>query len=158
LSGPQTPVQPNIKVQLEDFDISLETQNLTQDNLDIGAVATFTGLCRSEGHSLTALELEHYPGMAERQLEKVANEAISRWPVDGLTVIHRFGKIEPGKNIVLVIATSRHRDDAFDAARFVMDYLKTDAPFWKKEHHVDGREGHWVDAKETDEQVKDRWT
>ena len=150
-------VLPKIMVQAEDFDSAAEIALLTKAQTDVGAVATFTGLCRSESESLSALELEHYPGMAERQLERVAGEAIERWPVDGLTVVHRFGKLEPGAQIVLVIATSRHRDAAFDACRYVMDFLKTDAPFWKKEHRIDGQDGEWVDAKEADDEAKARW-
>lgn len=151
-------MQPVIKVQAENFDCAAETALLTKGRTDVGAVATFTGLCRSEGERLTSLELEHYPGMAERQLSDVAKRAQERWPLLGLTVIHRFGKIAPGEQIVLVIATSSHRDAAFDAARFVMDFLKTDAPFWKKEHLVDGGEGEWVDAKEIDDEAHKRWS
>lgn len=151
-------MQPVIKVQTEDFDCAAETALLTKGLTDVGAVATFTGLCRSEGERLTSLELEHYPGMAERQLSDVAKRAQERWPLLGLTVIHRFGKIAPGEQIVLVIATSSHRDAAFEAARFVMDFLKTDAPFWKKEHLVDGGEGEWVDAKEVDDEAHKRWS
>ncbi|MBN4066298.1 molybdenum cofactor biosynthesis protein MoaE [Ahrensia sp. AH-315-G08] len=149
---------PVIKVQAGDFDCAAETALLTKDRTDVGAVASFTGLCRSEGESLTSLELEHYPGMAEKQLEELANRAKQRWPLLGLTVIHRFGKIAPGEQIVLVIAASSHRDAAFEAARFVMDFLKTDAPFWKKEHRVDGTEGEWVDAKEVDDEARKRWS
>ena len=150
-------VTPIVRVQAEDFDQSAEIRKLTEGRLDIGAVATFTGLCRSEGERLSALELEHYPGMAEAEVERTANEAINRWPIDGLTVIHRYGLIQPGEQIVLVIATSRHRDAAFDGARYVMDYLKTNAPFWKKEHQRDGAEGAWVDAKESDDAAHKRW-
>lgn len=148
---------PDIRVQLQDFDQAEEIKKLTVGRHDIGAVATFTGLCRSEGDTLQALELEHYPGMAEAEIRRSAEEACARWPVDGLTVIHRYGVIEPGEQIVLVIATSRHRDAAFDGARYVMDFLKTNAPFWKKEHRMDGEKGAWVDAKESDETAKERW-
>ncbi len=148
---------PKIVVQAEDFDQSAEIHAMTSGNKDIGAVATFSGLCRSEGESLNALELEHYPGMAEAEIERSAKEACTRWPIDGLTVIHRYGVIQPGEQIVLVIATSRHRDAAFDGARYVMDFLKSNAPFWKKEHRVDGKPAGWVDAKESDEQAKNRW-
>ena len=148
---------PDIRVQAEDFDQAAEIARMTAGRTDIGAVATFTGLCRSEGESLTALELEHYPGMAEAQIEETTQAACERWPLDGITVIHRYGKIAPGENIVLVIATSRHRDAAFDGARYVMDFLKTDAPFWKKEHRVDGAEASWVDARDIDEAAKKRW-
>ncbi len=147
-----------VRVQLEDFDQAAETALLTKGRTDIGAVATFAGLCRGEGDTLSALELEHYPGMAESEIAAAANDAAKRWPIDGLTVIHRYGKISPGKQIVLVIATSRHRDAAFDGARYVMDFLKTNAPFWKKEHRKDGAEGNWVDAREEDELAKQRWT
>ena len=150
-------VKPVVKVQAEDFDQAAEIRTMTEGRHDIGAVATFTGLCRSEGDTLSALELEHYPGMAEAEIERSANEAIARWPIDGLTVIHRYGVIQPGEQIVLVIATSRHRDAAFDGARYVMDFLKTNAPFWKKEHQADGTEGGWVDAKESDEAARKRW-
>ncbi|MEP0943466.1 MAG: molybdenum cofactor biosynthesis protein MoaE [Rhizobiaceae bacterium] len=150
-------VTPLVKVQANDFDQAAEIHKLTDGRHDIGAVATFTGLCRSEGDTLSALELEHYPGMAEAEIERSANEAIKRWPIDGLTVIHRYGVIQPGEQIVLVIATSRHRDAAFDGARYVMDFLKTNAPFWKKEHQADGAEGSWVDAKESDEAARKRW-
>ena len=149
--------KPTVIVQSEDFDSAAEIRKLTNQNLDIGAVATFTGLCRNEGESLTALELEHYPGMAEMEIERSAQQACERWPIDGMTVIHRFGVIQPGEQIVLVIATSRHRDAAFDGARYVMDFLKTNAPFWKKEHRADGETGSWVDAKESDEEAKKRW-
>ncbi|MEE9314400.1 MAG: molybdenum cofactor biosynthesis protein MoaE [Rhizobiaceae bacterium] len=148
---------PNIRVQPEDFNQTIEIEKLTKGRADIGAVTTFIGLCRSEGESLNALELEHYPGMAEAEVTKSAQEACERWPIDGLTVIHRYGVIKPGEQIVLVIATSRHRDAAFDGARYVMDFLKTNAPFWKKEHRIDGKTGEWVDAKESDVDAKARW-
>ena len=150
-------VTPVVKVQAEDFDQAAEIRKMTQGRYDIGAVATFTGLCRGEGDTLSALELEHYPGMAEAEIERSASEAIARWPIDGITVIHRYGVIKPGEQIVLVIATSRHRDAAFDGARYVMDFLKTNAPFWKKEHQADGTAAGWVDAKESDEAARERW-
>lgn len=146
-----------VRIQAEDFDASVETSKVTRDGENVGALATFTGLCRSEDGSLSALELEHYPGMAERAISAVAENAASRWPVGHLTVIHRYGKIAVGEQIVLVLATSRHRDAAFDAVRFVMDFLKTDAPFWKKEHRSDGREGAWVEATSKDEKARERW-
>ena len=150
-------MKPVVRVQAEDFDPLEEQDALTAGRTDVGAVATFTGLCRSEGESLSALELEHYPGMAENQIEAAAARAAERFTVDALLVIHRFGKITPGERIVFVAATSRHRDAAFDACRYVMDYLKTDAPFWKKEYRVDGGEGDWVDAKDADDAAKRRW-
>ena len=149
-------MKPVVRVQAEDFDPLEEQDALTAGRTDVGAVATFTGLCRSEGESLSALELEHYPGMAESQIEAAANRAAQRFTVDALLVIHRYGKIAPGERIVFVAATSRHRDAAFDACRYVMDYLKTDAPFWKKEHSVDG-ETDWVTAKDEDEDALTRW-
>jgi len=146
-----------IRVQAEDFDASAEVARLTGGRTDIGAVVTFTGLCRGEAGTLAALELEHYPGMAEAEIGRVANAAWDRWPLDGLTVIHRFGKIAPGGNIVLVIACSAHRRAAFEAAEYLMDYLKTHAPFWKKEHRADGTTGGWVEAKDADDDALKRW-
>ncbi|TIR88758.1 MAG: molybdenum cofactor biosynthesis protein MoaE, partial [Mesorhizobium sp.] len=129
----------------------------TEGRADIGAVVTFSGLCRDEQGALAALELEHYPGMAEAEIGRIATEAIGRWPLQGLTVVHRHGKIAPGENIVLVVAASAHRQAAFEAANFLMDYLKSRAPFWKKEHRADGSEGGWVEAKEADDEAADRW-
>ena len=118
---------------------------------------TFTGLCRDEAGTLEALELEHYPGMAEDEILRVAKQAATRWPLLGATAIHRFGKVLPGENIVLVIATSPHRRAAFEAAEYIMDYLKTRAPFWKKEHRRDGSIGEWVEAKDADDSAAERW-
>lgn len=151
-------VVPAIRIQREDFDVAAEITGLTGGRADIGAVVTFSGLCRDEQGALSALELEHYPGMAEAEIGRIAAEALERWPLQGLTVIHRFGKIAPGENIVLVVAASSHRQAAFEAANFLMDYLKSRAPFWKKEHLTDGSEGGWVEAKEADDQATDRWT
>lgn len=150
-------VVPMVRIQAADFDVAAEIARLTQGRADVGAVVTFTGLCRDEAGSLAALELEHYPGMAEAEITRIANEAVERWPLAGITAIHRFGKIKPGENIVLVVAASTHRQAAFDAASFLMDYLKSRAPFWKKEHRVDGSEGGWVDAKESDDAAAARW-
>ncbi|MBA3449001.1 MAG: molybdenum cofactor biosynthesis protein MoaE [Pseudaminobacter sp.] len=150
-------VAPVVRIQAEDFDVAAEIARLTQGRADIGAVVTFSGLCRDEAGSLAALELEHYPGMAETEIRRIAGEALSRWPLLGLTAIHRVGKIAPGENIVLVVAASSHRHAAFEAASFLMDYLKSRAPFWKKEHRADGSEGGWVDAKEADDQAAARW-
>lgn len=150
-------VVPMVRIQREDFDIAAEIGRLTEGRTDVGAVVTFSGLCRDEAGTLAALELEHYPGMAEAEIARIAKEALGRWPVTGLTAIHRFGKIAPGENIVLVVAASAHRQAAFEAASFLMDYLKSRAPFWKKEHRVDGSEGNWVDAKEADDQAAARW-
>jgi len=152
-----TATDPVIRVQREDFDIAAESARLTQGRPDVGAVVTFAGLCRDEGGTLAALELEHYPGMAEAEITRIAKQAAERWPVTGLTVIHRFGKIAPGENIVLVVASSAHRQAAFDAASFLMDFLKTRAPFWKKEHRKDGTTGEWVEAKDADDKAAERW-
>ena len=150
-------VVPAIRIQREDFDVAAEIAGLTGGRTDIGAVVTFSGLCRDEQGALSALELEHYPGMAEAEIGRIALEALERWPLQGLTVIHRHGKIMPGENIVLVVAASSHRQAAFEAANFLMDYLKSRAPFWKKEHLADGSEGGWVEAKEADDHAADRW-
>ena len=146
-----------IAVQADDFDAAAETARITAGRSDIGAVVSFTGLCRGGSGTLAALELEHYPGMAEDEIARVAQEAQARWPLQGITVIHRHGKIAPGGNIVLVIAASAHRQAAFDAASYLMDYLKTRAPFWKKEHRADGTAGGWVDAREADDAAAARW-
>ena len=148
---------PDIRIQAVDFSIEAEVAKLTAGNPSIGAVVTFSGLCRDEGGQLTALELEHYPGMAEAEILRIAEEAASRWPVTGIVAVHRFGKIKPGENIVLVVAASPHREAAFQAASFLMDYLKTRAPFWKKEHRADGSEGEWVSAKEDDDRAIGKW-
>ena len=147
-----------IRIQAEPFDVAAETVALTRGRADIGAVVAFTGLCRDEGGRLAALELEHYPGMAEAEIDRIAGQAETRWPLLGLTVIHRFGRISPGEEIVLVLAASVHRAAAFEAASFMMDYLKTQAPFWKREHLTDGTTGAWVEAKEADDRVMERWT
>jgi molybdopterin synthase catalytic subunit len=150
-------VEPIVRIQAEDFDVAEETRHLTANRKDIGAVVSFTGLCRDEGGTLTALELEHYPGMAEAEIMRIARQATERWPLTGLLAIHRYGKIEPGGNIVLVIAASAHRQAAFDGANFLMDFLKTRAPFWKKEHLTDGTTGQWVDAKDADDVAMQKW-
>ncbi len=147
-----------IRVQAEDFDIAAEQKKLCTGRTDIGAVVTFTGLCRDEQGTLAALELEHYPGMAEEELGRVLGDARTRWPLDGAVLIHRFGKIAPGENIVLAVTASRHRTAAFAAAEFLMDYLKTRAPFWKKEHRKDGSTGGWVEAKDADDQALEKWS
>ncbi|WP_422037385.1 molybdenum cofactor biosynthesis protein MoaE [Roseibium sp.] len=152
------PVTPRIVVQADDFSAQDEALRLTSGRKDVGALVTFTGLCRDEAGTLSALELEHYPGMAEAELTRICEQAIERWPLTGLTVIHRFGKIPPGDNIVLVIAASSHRRAAFEAADFLMDYLKTRAPFWKKEHLVAGDASGWVEARECDDKDAARWT
>ena len=146
-----------IAVQAEDFDVGVETRALSEGRRDVGAIVAFTGLCRDEGGRLAALELEHYPGMAEEELARVAAEAEARWPLQGLTIIHRHGRIAPGAQIVLVATASAHRAAAFAAADFLMDYLKTNAPFWKKEWLAGGIAEGWVAAKDGDEAAKTRW-
>ncbi|MBR3193542.1 molybdenum cofactor biosynthesis protein MoaE [Bosea sp. (in: a-proteobacteria)] len=148
---------PLVRIQREDFDIGAEIAALTRGNANIGAVVSFAGLCRDESGRLAALELEHYPGMAEAEIGRVAAEAAGRWPLSGLLAIHRFGLIRPGEQIVLVIAASSHRREAFEAADFLMDYLKTRAPFWKREHLADGTLGGWVEAKADDDDAAQRW-
>jgi molybdopterin synthase catalytic subunit len=150
-------VTPTIRIQREDFDLAAEIATLSAGRRDIGAVVSFTGLCRDEGGTLAALELEHYPGMAEAEIARVAEQAATRWPLLGLLAIHRYGRVAPGEQIVLVIATSAHRRAAFEAADFMMDYLKTRAPFWKREHLADGTTGGWVEAKEEDDDAARRW-
>jgi molybdopterin synthase catalytic subunit len=145
------------RVQAEPFDAAREAAALTEGRVDLGAVVTFTGLCRDEGGTLEALEIEHYPGMAEEEMGRVLASARARWPLGGVILVHRHGMIQPGEPIVLVVTASRHRDAAFEAASFLMDYLKTSAPFWKKEHRVGGAVGDWVAAKATDDAAAKRW-
>jgi len=147
-----------VRIQAGDFDIAAETASLIDGQPNVGALVTFTGVCRADDGRLDALELEHYPGMAEAEIARIAADATARWPVSALAAIHRVGKIEAGENIVLVIAASSHRQAAFDAANYLMDFLKSRAPFWKKEHLRDGGTGGWVDAKESDEEALSRWT
>ncbi|WEZ83871.1 molybdenum cofactor biosynthesis protein MoaE [Rhizobium sp. 32-5/1] len=147
-----------VLVQREDFDLAGEVRALSEGRHDIGAVVTFSGLCRDEGGALGALELEHYPGMAEVEITRICNEAVERFHLQAATAIHRYGKIAPGENIVLVITAAPHRQAAFDGANFIMDFLKTAAPFWKKEHGADGSAGGWVSAKDADDSARERWT
>ena len=151
-------VTATIRIQEADFDIAREIARLSQGRTDIGAVVSFTGICRgTEGaEPIAALTLEHYPGMAEAEIKRHADEAIARWPLQGLTVIHRFGRIAPGENIVLVVAASSHRQAAFEAAEFLMDYLKTNAPFWKQEESARGTS--WIEARDHDDAAAARWT
>jgi molybdopterin synthase catalytic subunit len=146
-----------IRIQEGDFDIAQEIAALTKGRSDIGAVVTFSGICRGDdsGKAVAALTLEHYPGMVEAEIARHADTAISRWPLTGLTVIHRVGRILPGENIVLVVTASAHRHAAFQAAEFLMDYLKAHAPFWKREEGAAG--AAWVDAHEHDDAAADRW-
>ncbi len=145
---------PTVRVQTGAFDIAAEVKRLSAG---AGAVVTFTGVCRDEGGRLAALELEHYPGMAEGEIARIAGEAARRWPLTGVTVIHRHGVIAVGEDIVLVVTASAHRDAAFAAARFIMDFLKTDAPFWKKEHPAGTPAGDWVAARSDDDKAAGRW-
>jgi molybdopterin synthase catalytic subunit len=147
-----------IRLQRENFDPGAEAAALTRGRTDIGAVVTFTGICRGaeSGEPIAALTLEHYPGMAEAEIARHVEEAERRWPLLGVTVIHRHGRIEPGENIVLVVTASSHREAAFSAAEFLMDFLKTRAPFWKQ---VEGKAGAtWVEAKSADDALAGRWT
>ena len=151
------PPVPTVRIQAEPFDAAAETARLTAGRTDVGAVVSFLGLCRSEDEALAGLELEHYPGMAEAEISRIALDACARWPLIGLTAIHRHGLIRPGEPIVLVLAASSHRAAAFAAADFVMDFLKTRAPFWKKEHRRDGTSGAWVEARDHDDTAAARW-
>ena len=147
-----------VRVQTEAFDISHEIAVLTAGRANVGAVVTFTGLVRgsSGGQGLLSMTLEHYPGMTEAEMGRVEAEAQARWPLDQTLLVHRVGTLHPGDPIVLVIATSRHRQAAFEAAEFLMDYLKSRAPFWKKETLADGTAA-WVDARESDGAALERW-
>ena len=147
-----------IRIQEGDFNIAHEIARLSEGRTDIGAVVSFTGICRSSegGDEIAALTLEHYPGMAEAEIRRHAEEALSRWPLQGLTIIHRFGRITPGQNIVLVVTASSHRQAAFESAEFLMDYLKTSAPFWKREESAEGTA--WVEARAHDDRAAARWT
>jgi molybdopterin synthase catalytic subunit len=147
-------VTPIIRVQEQDFDTAREIAELSRGRTDIGAVVSFSGLCRADD-GLAALTLEHYPGMAEAEIRRHADQALARWPLQGLTIIHRYGRITPGENIVLVVTASSHRQAAFEAAEFLMDYLKTNAPFWKREENTEG--ASWVDAKSRDDDAAARW-
>lgn len=146
-----------IRVQRDNFDALQETKVLMQGRTDVGALVTFTGLCRDEGGVLTHLEIEHYPGMAEAEIDRVAILAEQRWPLEGLIVIHRYGQIAAGEPIVFVASASPHRSEAFAAASFMMDFLKTSAPFWKKQITRNGSPAEWVAAKTEDETAAARW-
>ncbi len=143
-----------IRVQTEDFDIGAEVSALTKGRPGIGAVVTFSGLVRDTG-GIASMELEHYPGMTEKELARIETEANARWPLQATLIVHRVGRLSPGDNIVLVVAASSHRDAAFQAASFLMDYLKTRAPFWKREET--GDKSHWVDARESDDEATAKW-
>ena len=147
-----------VRVQQQDFDAAAESGALVDGRRDVGAVVTFVGLCRDEEGRLSALELEHYPGMAEAEIEGVAAEAEQRWPLAGIVAIHRYGLVRPSEQIVMVAVASAHRAAAFEAAEYVMDFLKTRAPFWKRAILVDGSTEGWVDAKESDDSAAARWS
>ena len=146
-----------VRVQREDFDVGAEIKRLTAGRTDVGAIVTFTGTVRGGGDKkITSMTLEHYPGMTEAELERVEAEALLRWPLQASLIIHRYGELQPGDNIVLVVTASPHRHAAFQSAEFLMDYLKSRAPFWKKEAGLDGK-GEWVDARESDDAATARW-
>ena len=150
-------MQTTVRLQREPFDAAAEAVAIAAGRTDIGAVVTFTGLCRGDeaGEPIAALHLEHYPGMAEAEIARHVEEARARWPLLGVTVIHRYGRIAPGQPIVLVVTASSHRQAAFAAAEFLMDYLKTRAPFWKQVERGSGKT--WVEAKTTDDAAAARW-
>jgi len=150
-------VNPFVRVQTQDFDLTTEINALRQAHADVGAVVSFVGTVRdiNEGDDVQQLELEHYPGMTEKALENIRQQAHQRWALESSLIIHRIGKMQPKDQIVLVAVASRHRENAFHAAHFIMDYLKTNAPFWKKEWTPDGE--RWVDARLSDTQAMQRW-
>jgi len=147
----------SVSVQEQDFDIGAEISALTRGRHQVGALATFTGLVRdmNDGSGVHAMTLEHYPGMTETALEEIVAQARGHWDLDGVRVIHRFGRLEPGEQIVFVAVTSAHRGEAFAACEFIMDFLKTRAPFWKREETPEG--ARWVDAREADDSAAERW-
>jgi molybdopterin synthase catalytic subunit len=145
---------PHIRIQQEDFDLNDELEALTDGRTDVGAVASFVGVARGDDEMIS-LTLEHYPGMTEREIASHVEEAARRWPLLGLTIIHRVGTLKPGERIVLVAVASSHRAAAFAACEFLMDYLKTRAPFWKREDR--GGETQWVEARMSDDEAVKRW-
>ena len=146
-----------IRVQTADFDLGVETRALTAGRTDIGAIGSFLGTVRDTagGRKITSMTLEHYPGMTERAMARIAAEAEGRWPLQGCTLIHRVGTLMPGENIVLVLAASPHRQAALDATGFLIDWLKTKAPFWKLEEAAG--ESRWVEARDSDDQAAAKW-
>ena len=146
---------PRVVVQEAEFDIAAEMARLTDGRTDIGAVASFTGVCRADD-GLAAMVLEHYPAMTERAIARIAAQAMERWPLTGCTVIHRVGRLAPGAPIVLVLAASAHRAAALEACAFLMDWLKTKAPFWKREEPREGA-ARWVEARAEDDAAAARW-
>jgi molybdopterin synthase catalytic subunit len=148
---------PTVRVQQADFDTGRELETLTRGRVDVGAVASFVGLVRdaNDGHAIRGMTLEHYPGMTEKALEAIVAEAHGRWDLLDTLVIHRVGALAPGERIVLVGVASAHRGEAFAACEFIMDYLKTRAPFWKREDTPEG--SRWVDARASDDAAAGRW-
>ena len=162
MSAPQTPSAPaggmrEVRVQTADFDLSTEVARLRADNPKVGAVATFVGAVRdlNDGAAVAEMELEHYPGMTEAALQQIVDAACTRWPLAGALVIHRVGPLKPLEQIVLVAVSAAHRGEAFAACEFIIDYLKTEAPFWKKEQTPDG--ARWVDARSSDDAAMAKW-
>jgi molybdopterin synthase catalytic subunit len=151
-------VTPTVRLQREPFDAAAEAARLTRGRTDIGAVVSFTGVCRADenGEPIAALNIEHYPGMAEAEIARHVEAAQTRWPLLGVTVIHRYGRMAPGEPIVLVVTASSHRQAAFAAAEFLMDYLKSRAPFWKQVEKPSG--AAWVEAKAADDAAAERWS
>ena len=148
-----------IRVQMEDFDIGAELAKMRRGRTDIGAMVAFTGLVRemTKAGAICEMVLEHYPGMTERQLEKIEAEARGRWPLQDVLIIHRYGTLAPGDQIVLVITASAHREAAFESCAFLMDYLKSKAPFWKKEKGGEDGETSWVNSADKDMAALDKW-
>jgi molybdopterin synthase catalytic subunit len=148
---------PHVRIQTEAFDVGREIAALTDGRTDVGAVANFVGVVRdgNDGHAVSTMTLEHYPGMTEKALEEICTQAHARWKLIDSRVVHRVGALRPGEAIVLVAVSSAHRGEAFAACEFIMDYLKTRAPFWKKESTVEGT--RWVEARASDDQAADRW-
>ncbi len=144
-----------VRVQAADFDLGAELAALRAGRTDIGALVSFTGLVRDRGDGIAGLELEHYPGMTEKALAAIEAEARGRWALDACLIVHRVGRMGPGEQIMMVATASAHRAAAFEAAAFLMDYLKSRAPFWKKEALADG--GRWVEARVADEVALERW-
>jgi molybdopterin synthase catalytic subunit len=148
-------ITPDVRVQEAPFDAGLQIDAMSTGRGDVGGVASFLGVCRGDG-GLTAMVLEHYPGMTERAMRQIADEACTRWPLTGCTVIHRVGRLVPGDPIVLVVTASAHRAAALEACAFLIDWLKTKAPFWKREEFAAG-ESRWVEAKAEDDAATARW-
>ena len=146
---------PHVRVQTDPFDLIAEMAAARQGRIDIGAIVTFTGTVRDMDGTLTALTLEHYPAMTEREINRIALDAAGRWPLAAIRIVHRYGRLEPGDDIVLVITAAAHRQAAFEAADFLMDYLKSRAPFWKSQETATGT--HWVDARDSDARALKRW-